>query len=104
MSTITTHVLDTSLGKPAEGIRIELEYGGAIVGSGVTDADGRARDLVPKSATLDAGDYRLTVFVGEYFSRVNRESFYTQIVVRFLMGESHGDYHVPRLPSQVGQS
>ena len=48
MSTITTHILDTSLGKPAEGIRIELEYGGAIVGSGVTDADGRARDLVPK--------------------------------------------------------
>ena len=104
MSTITTHVLDTSLGKPAKGIRIELEYGGAIVGSGVTDADGRASDLVPKSATLDAGDYRLTFFVGEYFSRESRESFYTQIVVSFRMGESDEHYHVPLLLSPFGYS
>ena len=104
MSTITTHVLDTSLGKPAAGIRIELEYGGAIVGSGVTDADGRARDLVAKSATLDAGDYRLTFFVGEYFSKANRESFYTQIVVSFRIGESDEHYHVPLLLSPFGYS
>lgn len=104
MSTITTHVLDTSLGKPAQGIRIELEYGGAIVGSGVTDADGRARDLVPKSATLDAGDYRLTFFVGEYFSKANRKSFYTQIVVSFRIGESDEHYHVPLLLSPFGYS
>ena len=104
MSTITTHVLDTSLGKPAAGIRIELEYGGAIVGSGVTDADGRARDLVPKSATLDTGDYRLTFFVGEYFSKGNRDSFYTQIVVSFRIGESDQHYHVPLLLSPFGYS
>ena len=104
MSTITTHVLDTSLGKPAQGIRIELEYGGAIVGSGVTDADGRAPDLVPKSATLDAGDYRLTFFVGEYFSMANRESFYTRIVVSFRMAERDEHYHVPLLLSPFGYS
>ena len=104
MSTITTHVLDTSLGKPAQGIRIELEYGGAIVGSGVTDADGRARDLVPKSATLDAGDYRLTFLVGEYFSKANRESFYTQIVVSFRIGGRDEHYHVPLLLSPFGYS
>lgn len=104
MSTITTHVLDMSLGKPAQRIRIELEYGGAIVGSGVTDADGRARDLVPKSATLDAGDYRLTFFVGEYFSKENRESFYTQIVVSFRISESDQHYHVPLLLSPFGYS
>ena len=103
MSTISTHVLDTSLGKPAQGIRVELEYGGAIVGSGVTDADGRARDLVPKSATLDAGDYRLTFFVGEYFSRASQESFYTQIIVSFrIMKDEH--YHVPLLLSPFGYS
>ena len=104
MSTITTHVLDTSLGKPAEGIRIELEYGGAIVGSAVTDADGRARDLVAKSATLDAGDYRLTFFVGEYFSKGSRNSFYTQIVVSFRIGEGDEHYHVPLLLSPFGYS
>jgi len=104
MSTITTHVLDTSLGKPAQGIRIELEYGGAIVGSGVTNADGRAHDLVPKSATLEAGDYRLTFFVGEYFSKADRESFYTQIVVNFRIGANDEHYHVPLLLSPFGYS
>ena len=103
MSTISTHVLDTSLGKPAQGIRVELEYGGAIVGSGVTDNDGRARDLVPKSATLDAGDYRLTFFVGEYFSRASQETFYTQIVVSFRITRAE-HYHVPLLLSPFGYS
>ena len=104
MSTISTHVLDTSLGKPGQGIRVELEYGGAMVGSGVTDADGRVPDLVPKSASLEAGDYRLTFFVGEYFASGNRQTFYSQIVVSFRMGENSEHYHVPLLLSPFGYS
>jgi 5-hydroxyisourate hydrolase len=104
MSTISTHVLDTSLGKPAQGIRVELEYGGAMIGSGVTDADGRVVDLVPKSASLESGDYLLTFFVGEYFTSGNRQSFYTQIVVSFRMGPNPEHYHVPLLLSPFGYS
>jgi 5-hydroxyisourate hydrolase len=104
MSTISTHVLDTSLGKPAQGIRVELEYGGAIVGSGVTDADGRVPDLVPKNATLEAGDYALTFFVGEYFASGGRQSFYSQIVVNFRMAAGSEHYHVPLLLSPFGYS
>lgn len=104
MSTISTHVLDTSLGKPAQGIRVELEYGGALIGSGVTDADGRVADLVPKSASLEGGDYLLTFFVGEYFASANRRSFYTQIVVSFRMGANPEHYHVPLLLSPFGYS
>jgi len=102
MSTISTHVLDTSLGKPAHGIRVELEYGGALIGSGVTDADGRVQDLVPKSALLEGGDYKLTFFVGEYFASGKRQSFYSQIVVSFRMGENPEHYHVPLLLSPFG--
>ena len=104
MSTISTHVLDTSLGKPAQGIRVELEYGGAMIGSGVTDADGRVRDLVPKSASLEDGDYRLTFFVGEYFASGNRPTFYSKIAVNFRMSADSEHYHVPLLLSPFGYS
>jgi 5-hydroxyisourate hydrolase len=104
MSTITTHVLDTSLGKPAAGIRIELEYGGAIIGSGVTDLDGRVRDLLPENAQLSEGGYRLTFFVSEYFSKAGRSSFYTEIVINFRIAATSEHYHVPLLLSPFAYS
>ncbi|HUQ19934.1 MAG TPA: hydroxyisourate hydrolase [Gemmatimonadaceae bacterium] len=103
MSTISTHVLDTSLGKPAQGISVELEHGGAIIGSGVTDVDGRVRDLVASGASLDAGDYQLTFSVADYFKRMGRESFYTKVVVPFRIEDSQ-HYHVPLLLSPFGYS
>jgi 5-hydroxyisourate hydrolase len=104
MSTITTHVLDTSLGKPGAGVRVELEYGGAIIGSGVTDMDGRVRDLLPEHAQLSEGAYRLTFFVAEYFSRGGRSSFYTEIVISFRLTSVSEHYHVPLLLSPFGYS
>ena len=104
MSTISTHVLDTSLGKPAQGIRVELEFGGAIVGSGVTDADGRVRDLVPAGTPLGEGSYRLTFSVAEYYSGGKRESFYSEIVISFRIGSADEHYHVPLLLSPFGYS
>jgi 5-hydroxyisourate hydrolase len=104
MSTITTHVLDTSLGKPAQGIRVELEYGRAIIGSGVTDEDGRVRDLLPADAQLSEGAYTLTFFVGEYFARVKKSSFYTEVVINFRIQAAGEHYHVPLLLSPFGYS
>ena len=61
MSGITTHVLDTSRGRPAAGVPVVLERavesGWAPLGRGTTDADGRVRDLL-ESAPAD-GRYRL---------------------------------------------
>lgn len=104
MSTLSTHVLDTALGRPAQGIRVTLEHGSEVVGSGVTDADGRIRDLHPMGAVLPGGDYRLTFSVSEYFSRSGRESFYTDIVVSFRIGAGTEHYHVPLLLSPFGYS
>ncbi len=77
MSAISTHVLDTSQGRPAGGVPVTLEIssardGGAHTwephGGGETDADGRVRDLLPAGAALAAATYRLTFDTGAYFS------------------------------------
>ncbi len=104
MSTLSTHVLDTALGRPAQGIRVTLERADDLVGSGVTDAEGRVRDLHKKNAPLSEGTYRLTFYVAEYFSKAGRESFFPEIVVDFRIGKGAEHYHVPLLLSPFGYS
>ena len=103
MSTISTHVLDTSLGKPAEGIRVALHRDATLIGSSVTDQDGRARDLLAHGSSLSAGDYRLTFSVAEYFG-AKRKSFYNEIVIHFFIADEGEHYHVPLLLSPFGYS
>ena len=123
MSTITTHVLDTVLGKPAAGIAVRLEKldgGGWLevpdietmdrespervrnspcswveITSSVTDADGRCRDL---AANAQAGDYRLSFDTGIYFKRQGRTSIYPEISITFNC-DGKGHYHLPLLLS-----
>ncbi len=104
MSTLSTHVLDTALGRPAEGIRVELEHNGSVIGSGITDADGRVRDLQEKNAQLTAGDYALRFSVADYFSATGRDSFYREIAVNFRISAESDHYHVPLLLSPYGYS
>jgi len=99
MSSITTHVLDTVLGKPAAGIRVRLEkQDGAIwiaLSSSATDADGRCRDLAEDAAPAI---YRLTFETGSYLNRAGRSTIYPEISVTFTCtGEPH--YHMPLLLS-----
>lgn len=101
MSTLTTHVLDTALGKPAQGITVTLEREGVTLGSGVTDADGRLREL-SGGAELDEGDYTLTFSVGDYFSKAQRATFYSEITVSFKITSNAEHYHVPLLLSPFG--
>lgn len=99
MSKITTHILDTTLGKPAAGIAVNLERRGHeiwfTVASGETDADGRCPNL-PEDAA--AGRYRLTFATGEYFERNARTTIYPEISITFICGgDEH--YHLPLLLS-----
>ncbi len=99
MSTISTHVLDTALGRPATGVRVTLQNAqGAAIGSAVTDADGRARDF---TGALLPGSYRLRFEITAYFRESGRESFYDDIVVSFQI-DGTGHYHVPLLLSPFG--
>ena len=83
MSTISTHVLDTSLGKPAAGITVKLERENEVIASEVTDSDGRVRDMLGDGQNLSAGSYSLLFSVGEYFATDGRESFYDKITISF---------------------
>ena len=99
MSGITTHVLDTVLGKPAAGVAVRLEKreGGTWtqVGASATDADGRCRDLAQDASD---GVYRLTFETGAYMARNGRTSIYPEISITFNHGgEAH--YHLPLLLS-----
>ena len=109
MSGITTHVLDTSRGKPAQGVAVVLEAqagggGWRAVGRGETDADGRLRSLLGEGAAVEAGVYRLTFDVGAYFAALGVESFYPSAAVVFRVRDPAAHYHVPLLLSPYGYS
>ena len=106
-SPITTHILDTSLGRPAAGVSVRLERlgdgGAAEVGQGTTDADGRITDLL-EPGKLGAGVHRLTFHVGDYLSDSGRTGFYPQIPVIFAISAPDEHYHVPLLLNPFGYS
>ena len=109
MSTVSTHVLDTALGRPAAGVRVTMEQvsgtdAAVSLGSGTTDADGRLRELVAPGVSLGEGVYQLRFAVGEYFARTGREAFYPEVVVVFRVAPSDEHYHVPVLLSPFGYS
>jgi 5-hydroxyisourate hydrolase len=96
---VTTHVLDTASGRPAAGVRVRLERAdGTVVGEGVTDDDGRVREL----GAPGPGDHRLVFATGEWFAAGGREAFWPEVVVTFTLGEGH--HHVPLLLSPFGYS
>lgn len=104
MSTISTHVLDTALGKPAAGIRVTLLRDATPIGEGFTDADGRVPDLVAAGNVITEGHYRLAFAVAPYFSAAGRDAFYSEIVVNFRVDSGSAHYHVPLLLSPFGYS
>jgi 5-hydroxyisourate hydrolase len=98
MAGITTHVLDTSRGKPAAGVRILLMKDEVLLFDGVTDADGRARLLDPERT--EAGRYRVTFDTGAY----NPGGFFPEATIDFLVSDVTQHYHVPLLLSPFGYS
>src|SRR5512144_2378704 len=92
--TISTHVLDTELGRPALGVPVRLAAvldDGALtsVGSGITDADGRVSTLVDP---LLPGVYRLTFELHEY-----RRGFFREVALEIVVDDVARSYHVPLL-------
>ena len=103
MGTLSTHVLDTSLGSPAAGITVVLEsIEGQVIGDGITDGDGRVGSIGPER--LDAGDYRLRFASGGYFAARGVDAFYPEVVVVFTIADADQHYHVPVLLNPFGYS
>jgi 5-hydroxyisourate hydrolase len=89
MTSLSTHVLDTGRGAPAEGVRVELFRDEEQVATGSTDADGRIQELADG---LAPGEYRL-VFRPP-------SPFFTQVELTVRLEDGH--YHVPLLVSPYG--
>jgi 5-hydroxyisourate hydrolase len=105
MSGISTHVLDMAKGLPAQGIRVIAEHRlkddtFVAAGEGITDNNGRISQLLAGGAALEAGVYRLTFCVGDYFK--DQDHFYPEITVSFLALAPSTHYHVPLLLSPYG--
>ncbi len=107
MSTITTHILDTSIGRPASGVTIILARAGGggwhTAGRGTTDLDGRCKTLLKEKGALRRGVYRLTFGVASYFKRTRQTAFYPSVSIIFTVRDSR-HHHVPLLLSPWGYS
>jgi 5-hydroxyisourate hydrolase len=100
---LSTHVLDTSRGRPAAGVSIGVwrwELGKRyLVKTAVTNADGRTDEPLLIGAELQPGEYDLVFQVGPYFGTTPEESFLNEIPIRFRVLSSNETYHVPLLVS-----
>lgn len=106
-SPITTHVLDTSLGKPGAGVPVRLEIlvdeSWHELARKETDADGRAPGLLEAGA-LKAATYRMTFDTARYFKARGAKTFYPYVQVVFEIATPGDHYHVPLLVSPYGYS
>ena len=104
---ITTHVLDTSLGRPGAAIAVELErVDGTVwhlVGGGVTDNDGRLRTLTPEGP-VQPGTYRIRFQTDAYFAAHQTQGFFPVVEIQFTVVDGAQHYHVPLLLSPYGFS
>ncbi|GGT21752.1 hydroxyisourate hydrolase [Streptomyces chromofuscus] len=119
-ASVSTHILDTSVGRPAEGVAVQLaarsgrDAAWQALGGSATDADGRCKDLpaLPKGTT----HVRLDFAVEPYFEKkqadaqqdapANRDSgavFFPEVAITFAV-EPGEHYHVPLLLNPFGYS
>ena len=105
MSGLSTHVLDTARGAPAGGLAVRVETatdeGWRPLARGVTDAEGRIRDLLGELA-LEARAYRLVFETEGYLRATGQAVFYPRVEVSFVVTTPAQHHHIPLLLSPFG--
>ena len=108
MTGLTTHVLDTTHGRPAAGVTLRLLRDGAVLVETTTNADGRCDAPLLTADTIRAGAYRLEFEVGAYFRAsgvaLPDPAFLETVVIDFGVADTVAHYHVPLLVSPFGYS
>ena len=107
MNRISTHVLDTNLGKPAQDVSVHLDRQDPDgewrqLNSSRTDGDGRCNQLLPDNEVLRAGIYRLRFDIANYHIAQNNKVFYPTIEIIFQVREGESRFHLPLLLSPNG--
>ena len=103
---LSTHVLDTAHGRPAQGMKIELwqlAEQPKLLKTATTNADGRTDQPLLAQDEMQAGNYELVFFVGDYFAKdvstLPKVPFLDRVPVRFGISDATASYHVPLLCS-----
>jgi hydroxyisourate hydrolase len=106
MARISTHVLDTSRGRPAAGIGVELYQGPLLLATTITNSDGRTDWPLLERERIDSGLYTLIFQVGEYLRKTDASCvpFFDVIRIQFSIGAGDQNYHVPLLLSPYAYS
>lgn len=110
MAGLSTHALDTVLGRPAAGLRIDLarinDDVATPLGTTTTNADGRTDGPLLTGEQLTQGEYELMFHIGAYIAATqpNSGGFLDKVPVRFTVSQSGGHYHVPLLFSPFSYS
>ncbi len=110
MGRLTTHVLDTSAGRPAAGVRVELyrlgDGGRERLADVTTNDDGRCDEPLLEGDGFQTGEYELLFHAGAYFQSVGvalpEPRFLDTVPIRFGIAEAGQHYHVPLLISPLG--
>lgn len=106
VSHVTTHILDTASGVPADQVAVEIFAADgtvwAPVAAGVTNEAGRTHALGPE--VLAPGNYQLRFGTGAYFARSSTETFFPEVVLTFTIAAGQDHYHVPLLLSPFSYS
>jgi 5-hydroxyisourate hydrolase len=102
MNTLSSHVLDTTLGKPAANMRVTLTHPSGSVAEAETDQDGRCKDW--GSIVFSAGVYQLRFHTKAYLQEHHGSGFYPFVDIHFELQQDGGHYHVPLLISPFGFS
>ena len=109
MSPLTTHVLDTTSGKPAQGLAVVVEIAAGPdrwteLARGVTDLTGRIAAFDPPLPALERRVYRLRFATGGYFAASHVRTFYPEVPVVVEIEDPAQHYHIPLLLSPFGYS
>jgi 5-hydroxyisourate hydrolase/2-oxo-4-hydroxy-4-carboxy-5-ureidoimidazoline decarboxylase len=106
-SQLTTHVLDTSIGKPGKdiSIRLQIPVNGVwqTIAQGITNSDGRIGDLLPAQKKLVQGNYKIVFDTNSYFASQKIKGFYPEVEIQFIVFDD-AHYHVPLLINPFGYS
>lgn len=100
---ISTHILDTHLGKPATNVRVKLHaQDGQLIAESATNADGRVSDFDLNQ--VEIGNYSLEFQTADYFQGLGLETFFPKAVIHFSVTDSSQHYHIPLLISPFAYS
>jgi 5-hydroxyisourate hydrolase len=103
---ISTHILDTALGRPAAGVPVTLDFMAdgiwALLNDTFTDADGRCKHLLPPNQNLQPGSYRVHFETAAYYRSHQLAGLYPYVEIVFTVLDAGQHYHIPLLLTANG--